>query len=81
MTLMSDANAIIRADRAEIDRLRAEKAELLAALESAVGDIGWMSGSADFSDGGKARAGWLKVCDRLMGYRAAIKKAKAENGK
>lgn len=35
MTLMSDANAIIRADRAEIDRLRAEKAELLAALERA----------------------------------------------
>ena len=33
MTLMSDANAIIRADRTEIGRLRASNAELLVALE------------------------------------------------
>ncbi len=26
----------------------------------------WCSGSADFADGGRARTGWLKICEPLL---------------
>lgn len=27
----------------------------------------WCSGSGDFGEGGKARKGWLKICEPLLG--------------
>jgi hypothetical protein len=46
--------------------------EYRTALDDALGDIEWMSGSADFGPEGQVHEGWLKVRARLNEARAAL---------
>ena len=45
---------------------RRSNAELEAKIEEYKEALIWCSGSADFSEGGQAREGWLKVRARLL---------------
>lgn len=46
--------------------------DVKSALQSAVADLEWMSGSSDFSPGGTAYEGWVQVRTRLEQYRALL---------
>ena len=49
--------------------------QLLAALNSALETVVWMSGSDDFAPGGKAHAGWSKALPKVMKALAVAAKA------
>lgn len=50
----------------EIARLRSELAAARTAIERLQDALRWCSGSADFNEGGRAYAGWQKVCAPLL---------------
>lgn len=58
------ANADTNYEKWGEQRARAEAAQArIAELENA---LVWCSGSADFQEGGRARVGWLKLCQPLL---------------
>ena len=50
------------AERTNERIMESMQAEILDLKEALI----WCSGSADFGEGGQARAGWLKTCEPLL---------------